>query len=141
MAGRPPPPDAMKIGDDDAPEGQIAYFWHRLGPRLRWSWEGARAVYAEAYSMRCWVWAQGASIAVSLALPLGASERALIWALGFLVIASELMNSAVEHAVDLAQPEIDPIAKIAKDAASAAVAVTALAAAAAWLALLAGLLL
>ena len=131
----------MKVQDDDAPKGTAAYFFHRLGPRIRWSWEGFEATWREAYSLRCWVWAHGASIVLSLLLPLGAGDRALIWALGFLVIAAELMNSAVEHTVNLAQPERDPVAKIAKDAASAAVAVTAIAAGAAWVALLLGILL
>lgn len=38
-----------------------------------------------------------------------------------LVIGSELFNTALEKAVDLASPEIHPLAKKAKDAAAAAV--------------------
>lgn len=38
-----------------------------------------------------------------------------------LVISLELVNTAIEHTVDLAMPEIHPIAKLAKDIAAAAV--------------------
>ncbi|MDR1464712.1 MAG: diacylglycerol kinase family protein [Oscillospiraceae bacterium] len=51
------------------------------------------------------------------------------WALLFLstalVIGAELMNSALERAVDLASPQRHPLAKLAKDAASGAVLVCA----------------
>lgn len=39
----------------------------------------------------------------------------------FMVIVTELMNTAVEAAVDLAQPHIHPLAKAAKDTAAGAV--------------------
>ena len=45
-----------------------------------------------------------------------------------LVFAGELMNTAIESAVDLASPEIDPLAKRAKDCAAGAVLVFAIAA-------------
>ncbi|MFD7521172.1 diacylglycerol kinase family protein [Paenibacillus chitinolyticus] len=43
-----------------------------------------------------------------------------------LVIMTELINTAVEKAVDLAMPELHPLAKIAKDTAAGAVLVAAL---------------
>lgn len=39
----------------------------------------------------------------------------------FMVLVTELMNTAVEAAVDLAQPDIHPLAKAAKDTAAGAV--------------------
>ncbi|WP_342552101.1 diacylglycerol kinase family protein [Paenibacillus sp. FSL R7-0652] len=39
----------------------------------------------------------------------------------FMVLVTELMNTAVEAAVDLAQPNIHPLAKAAKDTAAGAV--------------------
>lgn len=42
-----------------------------------------------------------------------------------LVITTELINTALEAVVDLASPEIHPLAKIAKDTAAGAVLVTA----------------
>lgn len=52
------------------------------------------------------------------------------------VLSSELMNTAVERAVDLASPEEHALAKAAKDAAAGAVLVTAVFAAAVGLAVL-----
>lgn len=64
--------------------------------------------------------------------------RALDWAILALAIglvaAAELLNTAVEAAVDLASPADHPLAKLAKDTAAAAVLVAALAAVAAGIA-------
>lgn len=43
-----------------------------------------------------------------------------------LVIAFEIINTALEYVVDMAMPNIHPMAKLAKDAASGAVLVTAI---------------
>jgi len=40
--------------------------------------------------------------------------------IGF-VMAAELLNTAIEATVDMAMPDIHPLAKVAKDTASAAV--------------------
>lgn len=45
-----------------------------------------------------------------------------------LVIAFEIINTALEYVVDMTMPNIHPMAKMAKDAASGAVLVTAIAA-------------
>lgn len=71
-------------------------------------------------------------------MPLDTAERALILALGVLVLAAELINTAVEAAVDHISTDIHPLAKRAKDAASAGVAVAAIAAGVAWLVILIG---
>ena len=122
-------------------EGGVRHFFHRLRLRTIWSWEGIRAAWATEHSFRTWIWAQGISIALSLLLPFGAVERALLWSLGFLVIAAELVNTAIEATVDRVGTETHPLAKIAKDAGSAGVAVAGVAAGVAWVALLVGLVL
>lgn len=64
-----------------------------------------------------------ALIAVSLAVYLKISNIewiVLLLTIG-LVIGSELLNTALEKVVDLASPEIHPLAKKAKDAAAASV--------------------
>lgn len=109
-------------------------FWHRT----IWSWEGWVASWRTESSLRQWVWANAISVICAFALDLSPAERALIIALGLLVLAAELMNSAVENTVDYISKETHPLAKRAKDAASAAVAVTALAAGAAWVIILVG---
>lgn len=114
----------------------MRYFFHRLRLRIVWSWAGCVATYRSEYSFRTWVWANLISGALAILLPLTGAERALILALGILVMAFELINTAVEHTVDYISKEQHPLAGAAKDAGSAAVAVCALAAGAAWVVIL-----
>lgn len=109
-------------------------FWHRTV----WSWEGWAVSWRTESSLRQWVWVNAISVIFAFALDLTAAERALIVALGLLVLAAELMNSALESAIDYISEERHPLAKRAKDAASAAVAVTAIAGGAAWVIILIG---
>ncbi|MEX0348943.1 MAG: diacylglycerol kinase [Paracoccaceae bacterium] len=111
-------------------------FFARLKDRTIWSWAGLVATWRDEYSFRTWVWANLISAALALSLPLSAGERALILALGLLVLVVELFNTAIERAVDFTSTERHELAGQAKDAASAAVALTALAAGVAWLMLL-----
>ena len=64
------------------------------------------------------------------ALGVGAVEFALLCLAAAAVLVAELVNTAVEGAVDLACPEQDPLAGAAKDVAAGAVLVAAFAAAA-----------
>lgn len=59
-------------------------------------------------------------LAVLLALWLQVSPVPIL-IMGAIVLALEIMNSAVEAIVDLASPDIHPLAKLAKDAAAGAV--------------------
>ena len=66
-------------------------------------------------------------ISAGLLTGLTAIEWSIILMVIFLVIGAELINTAIERVVDLASPEIHPIAKQAKDVAAGAVLVFALA--------------
>ena len=113
-------------------------FFRRLKLRCIWSWAGVVATWRTEHSFRSWVWANLASAVFAFALPLTPAERALILALGLLVLAAELFNTAIEDAVDYISTEDHPLAKRAKDAGSAGVAVAAIAAGVAWLVILIG---
>ncbi|MEQ9695780.1 diacylglycerol kinase [Shimia sp. SDUM112013] len=117
----------------------MIYFLKRLRLRVIWSWAGARLAWKEEHSFRTWVWANLVSATLALWLPLETGERALILALGVLVLAAELVNTAIERAVDYISEDHHPLAGQAKDAGSAAVALTAIAAGVAWLVVLWGL--
>lgn len=112
----------------------------RFANTCRWSWAGWRAAWASEKTLRQWTLANVLSAALALWLPLSAGERALILALGLLVLAAELMNTAIETVVNQLSPDWHPLAGKAKDCGSAAVALTALAAGVAWVCLIAGLL-
>ena len=61
---------------------------------------------------------------------LSVGEKAVLLILCGLVITAELFNTALENAVDLASPELHPLAKRAKDSAAAAVFIMSITAAA-----------
>ncbi|WP_321831044.1 diacylglycerol kinase [Thalassovita sp.] len=113
-------------------------FLHRLKLRCIWSWAGWLDSWRTEHSFRSWIWANLASAALAFTLPLSPGERALILSLGILVLAMELMNSAIERVVDYISLDQHELAKQAKDAGSAAVAVTGIAAGVAWVVVLWG---
>ncbi len=110
----------------------------RLGRTTRWSVQGWRAAWATQTSLRQWTAVNVVSAVFALLLDLSAGERALLLALGLLLLAAELFNTAVEAAVDFVSTARDPRAAMAKDCASAGVALTALAGCVAWCAILWG---
>ena len=116
----------------------MRYFLNRLKMRVIWSWAGCVATWKTEHSFRSWVWANLVSAGLAFILPLDPAERALILALGILVLAAELLNTSIEDAIDYISTKEHPMAKRAKDAGSAAVALTAVAAGIAWLVILIG---
>lgn len=108
----------------------------RLANTVIWSWRGWRTAWTTQKSLRQWTLVNVLSAALAFALPLGASERALILALGILVLAAELFNTAIEATIDYISDARHPRAAMAKDCGSAGVALTAIAAGVAWLCLL-----
>ncbi len=67
-------------------------------------------------------------LAVSFWLRLEARDWAVIVLTIALVFAAEFLNTAVEVVVDLASPQIHPLAKVAKDVGAGAVLIAAVAA-------------
>lgn len=113
-------------------------FLRRLKLRCLWSWAGVAATWRSEHSFRSWVRANLVSAILALIVPMSPAERALILALGILILAAELLNTAIEDAVDYISTEDHPLAKRAKDAGSAGVAVAAIAAGVAWVVILIG---
>lgn len=103
-----------------------------------WSWDGWTAAWASEKTLRQWTIVNALSIAASLMIPMTPAERGLIWALGLLILAAELMNTGLEEVVDYLSTATDPRAKKAKDCGSAAVALTAIAGGLAWVVVLIG---
>ena len=117
----------------------VQYFFSRLKWRIVWSVAGLRDCWATQHSFRSWVWANILSALLAFLLPIGGAERALILALGILVLAAEAMNTALEYTVDYISTKRHPLAARAKDAGSAAVFLTAVAAGLVWVLALWGL--
>lgn len=110
----------------------------RIGNTTIWSWEGWVSAWAREKSLRQWTLVNVISAALAFSIEMTPGERALILALGLLLLAAELANTAIEEVVDYISEERDPRAKRAKDAGSAVVAVTAIAGGVAWLVVLLG---
>jgi diacylglycerol kinase (ATP) len=116
----------------------VAEALRRLGRKTRRSMQGWRAAWATQASLRQWTGVTAVSTVFVLVLNPSAGERALILALGLLLPAVELFNTAIEAAVEFVSTARDPRAAMARDCASAAVALTALAGFFAWCAILWG---
>lgn len=69
------------------------------------------------------------AVALGLWLSISSAQWCLIILSIGIVMSAELVNTAIEQAVNLASPDVHPVAKAAKDTAAAAVTVAALAAA------------
>ncbi len=105
-----------------------------FGARLNFAWSGIRSAWRSEASLRTQVW-----LTVPLLLVLVILRPALLWwalcgVMASLVIAAELINTALEHLVDHLHPEQHPRIKIIKDCAAAAVLI--LSVGALWVALL-----
>ncbi|AWD21279.1 diacylglycerol kinase [Pseudogemmobacter blasticus] len=110
----------------------------RFANTVIWSWDGWRAAWASEKTLRQWTILNIASAALAFSLDLTAGERAVILGLGLLVLAAELLNTAIEEVVDYISTDTHPRARKAKDCGSAGVALAALAAGVAWVVILIG---
>lgn len=83
-----------------------------------YAWEGIRYAWRSQRNFRIEVFLALGAVAAALWLGVNLVEVLLLVAL---VLGLELMNTAVETAVDLASPNFHPLAKAAKDIAAASV--------------------
>lgn len=94
--------------------------------RLRYAAAGIRVGLATEHSMRVHVVALLLAIAALLALRAEALWWGLLSLAGAAVIATELINTALEHLVDHLHPQTHPRIRIVKDCAAGAVLVASL---------------
>lgn len=107
--------------------------------KLCYSLNGLKFALKRDRSLRQWLALVIVSNIAAVLLFDQAMTIGLIVALGFLLIAAELINTAVEILTDFVHPQRGEVAKQAKDVASAMTFLTSLALAAAWIAALMGL--
>jgi diacylglycerol kinase (ATP) len=104
----------------------------RVANRAVPTWEGIKITWVEEASFSQWVVANIVSAALTFTLEMSPVERALIIGFGLLVLVMELMNTAIEAAIDRISEDIHPLSKKAKDVACAAVTMTAIATGVIW---------
>lgn len=102
----------------------------------RYSIDGFIAAWGEEDAFRQELLLAAALIPVAAFLPLTLVERLLMIASVVLVLIVELLNTAIEAAIDRHSFEINPLAKRAKDLGSAAVMLSLLLAGGIWVAVL-----
>ena len=100
---------------------------------IKYSVQGLAHGYRNEQSL--WLHGAGTILAIILgfALKISFNQWAIIIIALVVVLAVELLNTAIEATVDLVTKEIHPLAKVAKDCASAAAFVSALMATVIWL--------
>jgi len=97
---------------------------------------GLKTAWKEEEAFRQEVCVAVVCIPLAFFLPVSLALKLLLAGSLFLVLAVELLNSAIEAAIDLITEEEHPLAKNAKDLGSAAVLVCLIQAAAIWAAVL-----
>jgi len=107
----------------------VERLWNALGYSLQGMASAFR--HEDAFRQECLL--AVLLIPAALFIPVGATERALMIASVLLVLIVELLNSAVEAAVDRISAEHHALAKRAKDLGSAAVMLSLASAAVVWL--------
>ena len=106
----------------------LTHAWRATGIAL----EGLRAAWKHEDAFRQEVLIAAVALPAALLLPVDLLGKAMLIASILLVLIVELLNSAIEAAVDYTSLERHPLAKRAKDVASAAVFVSIVNALAVW---------
>ncbi|MBL8449260.1 MAG: diacylglycerol kinase [Dechloromonas sp.] len=115
----PPPPGDDAAANESPFKGKTGL--RRVWNALHYSFAGLRAAHAHEDAFRQEIWLALLLTGTTLLLPVSGVERALMIASVLLVLVVELLNSAVEAAVDRVSLERHRLAKRAKDIGSAAV--------------------
>jgi diacylglycerol kinase (ATP) len=110
----------------------------RLINAFGYSLSGLRAAYRLEDAFRQEVLMAAVLLPAALLLPVAASGRALLLGSVFLVLIVDLLNSAIEAAVDRISLEDHELAKVAKDIGSAAVMLSLVCMTVVWICVLAG---
>lgn len=101
---------------------------NRFISSFHYSMEGLTFAYLNEQSMIIHLGVTIVVIILGFLLHINTIEWLLCVTMFGFVMGSELLNTAIEAVVDMAMPDIHPLAKIAKDTASAAVFVLSIAA-------------
>jgi|GEM_PF-655476 len=92
-----------------------------FGESLRFAAQGIVRAYARERNLRIQAAVGCAALSLGCLLDLSAGELALVAATCALVLGAEMVNTAIEVAVDLCTREFHPLAGLAKDVAAGAV--------------------
>ena len=97
------------------------YSIKRLGNSFKYAVEGIKSAYKTEQNLLVHTIVAIIIIAIGIVIQLSLMEFAIVFAMIGLVMTAEMVNTAIEYAIDMAMPSIHPLAKIAKDVSSGAV--------------------
>jgi diacylglycerol kinase len=98
----------------------------RRAASFRYAWAGIAHAFRTQPNFRIQLSLGLAAVPLAAWLGLPARDWAVLIVTIVLVLALEMLNTVVEAVVDLASPEVHPLAKTAKDVAAGAVLVAAI---------------
>lgn len=107
----------MHTGSNDPKEKE----WIRLRKSFSYAIEGIKHTIKTEKNMQIHLLATVVVIFLMFLFPLTMLERAILFIVIGIVLALEMVNTAIENVVDLVTEEYKPLAKIAKDVAAGAV--------------------
>lgn len=107
--------------------------WRRIVSAGRYSRDGLLAAWQNEAAFRQLVYLHSVLFLVMMCLNFGLNTRLILMALSFLSLIVELINTAIEAAIDRISLDIHPLSKRAKDAGSAAQLLALILLALAWL--------
>lgn len=87
---------------------------------FKYSWDGLKYAYTNEQSLRMHAIGSILIIIIGILLHVSFIEWLALIISSVMVLVIELLNTAIEHTVDLVTKEIHPLAKVAKDCGSAA---------------------
>ena len=93
----------------------------RLANSFKYAWQGIIQSYKGEQNLKIHTFIAILVIVFGFFLKISYEEWLICLVLIGLVLMSEFINTAVEYVVDLASPEVQPLAKAAKDPAAAGV--------------------
>ncbi len=135
MSSEPNPAGAARLpADSRALKGKRGL--QRVVNALHYSIDGLRAAWDHEDAFRQELILAAFLVPVALLLPVRLVERILLIGVVFLVLVVEILNTAIEAAIDRQSYEINPLAKRAKDLGSASVMLALLFAGGVWAAIL-----
>ncbi len=134
MSSGPPLQGPLAPGDSRALKGKRGL--QRVLNALRYSVDGLLAAWSEEDAFRQEIILAAVLLPLALLLPVSLVERLLMIGSVAMVLIIELLNTAIEAAIDRHSFEINPLAKRAKDVGSAAVMLSLLVAGGIWTSIL-----
>ena len=93
----------------------------RLGKSFVYAFRGIISAFKTEQNLLVHTIALIINIILMITLKLSIMECAIIVIVITIVFALEMVNTAIEYAIDMAMPQIHPLAKISKDVSSGAV--------------------